>query len=73
MEGEWVLVWLVCMSITMFITRNNGKGPWRGCLLGFLFGPVAILIAILWTLPRTPSQLEKAGQRWRKKGGADGD
>lgn len=55
---EFVLVWLVSAAIAMFITKTNERSMASGFFLGFLLGPIGILIALLMGKKR----LEPAGE-----------
>jgi hypothetical protein len=42
---EWFLIWLICGFVGAAIAESRGHGC-AGLIMGFLFGPLGILIAL---------------------------
>ena len=43
----WVLVWIVCGTLSYFIARGTGRDPVLWGVIGFAFGPLGLIATLL--------------------------
>jgi uncharacterized membrane protein YeaQ/YmgE (transglycosylase-associated protein family) len=54
---EWIVIWAICGFIAMIVMGNKGRSGVSGCLLGFLLGPLGLIIAFV--LPSNQNELDQ--------------
>ena len=57
MEVNWLMVWVICMVLSLLIGSIKGQA-FEGLICGFLFGPLGVLIAILSRSKKPKSPLK---------------
>jgi hypothetical protein len=61
----WIVIWVVCAVVASTLAEDKGRGAFSWFVLGFLFGPFAVLLLLAW--PKNEAALEAHALRAGEK------